>query len=259
MTEHLGLMPLTNSASRGTLKLIPRQSLSRDYRDTIQLASNSQLKGNRGQTKPAIASWLPFPCPECSQQLALAPTITGEFDSDNFIIRCTNPYWPIEYLLEEILLLYPEIVVHLPDGHDPATIFRRGREDSLLFGKGLGTNQSGKARSEQFRYAIDVANGLKWNVKKPNGPGERDRLYDMKTTVGLFEKKPMKSVLEMTSRKIEKIERKRHMKIPEPMVDEISKLIRKGITNAENRRPTTSCERRLIVESIMQRMELWPP
>ncbi len=240
MTEQIGLMPLTNSASRGT-QFTPRQSISREM------------------TKPTIASWLPFPCPECSQQLALAPTITGEFDSDNFIIRCTNPSWPIEFLLEEILVRYPEIVRHLPDGHDPVTKFNRGRETSITFGKGLGTNQSGKARSEQFRFAIDQANGWEWNAKKTNGPGERDRLYAMKKTVGIFEDHSMKSALEMISRKIERIQRARHIKISEAMVDRISKLIRKGITNADARRPTTSRERRLIIENILKRMELWPP
>lgn len=80
----------------------------------------------------------------------------------------------------------------------------------------------------------------------------------MKQRVGLFENKSMKSALEMTSRKIEKIERKRHIKISEPMVDRVSKLIRKGITNAERRRLTTSRERRLIVESVLCRIGLWP-
>ena len=145
-----------------------------------------------------------------------------------------NPCWPIEFPLEDILVRYPEIACYLPDGHDPSTIFNRGRQDDLLFGKGLGANQSGKARSEQLRFAIDQAND--WNgilrnfMKKPNA----DELYAMKTRVGLFESKSMKSALEMTSRKIQKIERKKHMKTSEPMAGRISKLVRKGITNAES-------------------------
>jgi len=41
----------------------------------------------------------------------------------------------------------------------------RGREDSLLFGKGEGSSGKGKYRSEVLRYAIDVTHDWKW---KPN-------------------------------------------------------------------------------------------
>ena len=207
----------------------------------------------------AVGSSLPFNCPECHMpKLVITTTINGFFDKQNFSIQCTT--CGSEFLLDEILeKAGPQVLSYLPDGENiGAEKFDKGREDSLLFGKGLGTNQSGKARSEQFRYAIDVANGLKWNVKKPNGPGERDRLYNMKTTVGLFEDDAMKSALEMISRKIERIERVRHIKISEPMVDRIAKLIRKGVSNAEARRPTTPRDRRLIIETTMARMGLWP-
>jgi hypothetical protein len=207
-----------------------------------------------------VACWLPFRCPECSELLALAPTISGEFDSDNFTIVCGNQWCGIEYPLVEILDRYPNVTDWLPDGHEPSSEkFGRGREDSLLFGKGLGANQSGKARSEQMRYAIDKAAGWAWHSKRPNGPLERDRLYAMKETIGVFEGKPMKSALEMLSRKIERIERARNIKISEAMVDRISRLVRKGIRNAETRRPTTPRERRLIVEGILRRQGVWPP
>lgn len=145
MTVHLGPMPLTNSASRGT-QFLPRQSNSREM------------------TKPAIASWLPFPCPECSQQLALATTITGEFDFDNFVIRCTNPCWPIEFSLEEIAKLYPEVVLHLPDGHDPSTIFN----------KGLKTPCSSVKVSAQTNQAKLVANNSDLqSTRRTTGSGIR--------------------------------------------------------------------------------------
>jgi ribosomal protein L22 len=83
--------------------------------------------------------------------------------------------------------------------------------------------------------------------------------YELKGVVGLFESQAMKSALEMSSRKIWKIEQVRHCKIPEPTVDQIAKLVRKGIRNAETRRPTTMRERRLIVEIVLGRMGFWPP
>jgi len=208
----------------------------------------------------AVASWLPFRCPECGMHhLGLLPTVDGAFDMENCSIVCVLGC-QTEFSLEKILGLYPALETWLPDRTDPGPAkFRRGREDSLLFGKGLGTNSQGKARSEIMRYAIDKANDWEWNAKKPNGPAERDRLYAMKKTVGLFETKHIKSALEMSSRKIERIERTRNIKISEAMVDRISKLVRAGINNAEAWRPTTPRERRLIVEAILRRQELWPP
>jgi hypothetical protein len=207
----------------------------------------------------AVGSSLPFNCPECHMpKLAITTTINGFFDKQNFSIQCTT--CGSEFLLDEILeKAGPQVLSYLPDGESVgAEKFDRGREGSLLFGKGLGSNQSGKTRSEQFRYVIDLANDWKWNPKKLNGKAECDQLYVLKATVGLFEDDAMKSTLEMISRKIKRIEKARHIKISEPMVDRISKLIRKGVSNAEARRPTTSRDRRLIVETTMARMGLWP-
>ena len=221
----------------------------------MQVLSKPSLLSNS-----AVCAWLPFPCPECHMpKLCITATADGLFDKQNFSIVCTicATEFPLDKILNHAGL---EVLSCLPvDEEVGSEKLYRGPESNVCFGKGLGANQSGKARSEQFRYAIDLANDWEWNAKKTNGPGERDRLYAMKATVGVFEDKTMKSALEMISRKIEKIERKRNMKISEPMVDEISKLIRKGIRNAERRRPTSSRERRLIVEAVMQRMELWPP
>jgi hypothetical protein len=225
---------------------------------TTQLTSTSQLKGLGIQgeiPRASIAQWLPFCCPECSQPLALAPTITGEFDANNFSIVCPNPYCATEFGVEKIVALHPKIVAYLPDGHDPGPAkFWRGRTHNLIFGKNQGSNAEGIHRNRQMRLAVEGANP----DLKDTQEGAQN-YYQLKTVVGLFETKPMKSALEMTSRKIKKIERTRNMKIPEPMVDGMAKLVRKGILNAESRRPTTSRERRIIVESILVRMELWPP
>jgi len=188
--------------------------------------------------------------------LGIAATTDGLFDKQNFSIVCGT--CGVEFSLNEILdSAGPRLLAYLPDGEsDGAEKFGRGRETNIAFGKGFGP--TGNVRSEQFRYAIDLANGCKWNPKKTNGTWERDRLYAMKATVGLFENKATKSTLEMLSRKIERIERARSIKISEAMVDQLAKMIRKGLLNAEARRPTTSRDRRLLVETVMGRMGWWP-
>lgn len=204
-----------------------------------------------------IASWIPASCPECGvPQLGIAATADGLFNKQNFSIVCGT--CGVEFSLNEILdSAGPRLLAYLPDGESNGTEkFGRGRETNVAFGKGFGS--TGKARSEVFRYAIDKANGWEWNAKRPNGVAERDRLYAMKATVGLFENKAMKSTLEMLSRKIERIERARSIKISEAMVDQLAKMIRKGLLNAEARRPTTSRDRRLLVETVMGRMGWWP-
>jgi hypothetical protein len=226
----------------------------------VQLAFRSQLKGVGFlgvNSTPPIAQYLPFACPECSQPLALAPTIAGEFDANNFSIVCPNPYCATEFDVEKIVALHPKIVAYLPDGHDPGPAkFWRGRTHNLIFGKNQGSNAEGIHRNRQMRLAVEGAIPELKDKKTLEGA---QNYYELKSVVGLFEIKPMKSALEMTSRKIKKIERTRNMKIPEPMVDGIAKLVRKGILNAEKRRPTTSRERRMIVEGILQRMGVWPP
>jgi hypothetical protein len=202
---------------------------------------------------PRVSAWLPYPCPSCGiPQLGLLVEARG------CCVVCVHGC-QVEFSIPELLRIWPTLANWLPEPTLGPEIYNRDREDSLLFAKDLGTNQKGRARSEHMRYAIDQANGWKWDPKIPNGPAERDRLYDMKGRLGVFEDKPMKSCLEMVSRKIERVEHARHIKIPEPLVNEISKLIRKGIRNAEARRPTSSRERRLIVEAVLTRMELWPP
>jgi hypothetical protein len=209
------------------------------------------LLDRRADTR--VGNWLQAPCPQCrTQSVGIVHTINGQLDVAGFeivCVRCGLTF--LEDFLDEALNLLEQ-----PQDVAPEQ-FNRGREDSLLFGKGFGP--TGKTRSEQFRYAIDMANDWQWDPKRPNGTAERDRLYAMKATVGLFESKAMKSTVEMLSRKIERIQRTRNMKISEAMVDRISKLVRKGIGNAELRRPTTTRERRLIVEAILHRQELWPP
>jgi hypothetical protein len=225
---------------------------------TLQLDSHPQPKlrrvgmGGYVSTRTTTAYLVPFPCPECPGQLALAPTISGEFDAANFAITCSN--CAVEFPPGEILTLYPEIIDWIPDGYKPGSEkYGRGRTDHLIFGKNLGSNAEGINRNRQMRLAVEGANP----DLKDTQEGAQN-YYALKTRVGLFETKPMKSALEMTSRKIKKIEQARNIKIAEPLVDGISKLVRKGIENAENRRPTTSRERRIIVEGIMRRMELWP-
>lgn len=218
-----------------------------------------QLLTKPALSNPAVGSWLRDTCcPECGMpRLALLPTVDGDFTAQNCSIVCLGGC-QIEFPLDEILRLYPAVLAWLPDGEDPGPAkFGRGPEANVTFGKGYGA--TGKARSEQFRYAIDRANDWRWDPKRPNGVAERDRLYAMKATVGVFEDKAMKSALEMNSRKIERLERARNTKISEAMVDRISKLVRKGVVNAEARRPTTPRERRLIVEAILRRQGLWPP
>jgi hypothetical protein len=207
----------------------------------------------------AAGAWLPVLCPECGlSRLSLVPTVDGRFDEFDCSIVCVYGC-QTEFSLNEILNLLPGIIDWLPNSDPGSAKYWRGREDPLLFGSGLGSNKEGKARSEQFRYAIDIANNWEWNPKRPNGQAEMVRLYAMKATVGVFESKPMKSALEMCKRKLEKVAQKRGIKPSEPMVTRISKLLRKGIRNAESRRPTAPRERRLIVEEILRRQGLWPP
>jgi hypothetical protein len=202
----------------------------------------------------AVGSWLRAACPECgTRTIGIVHTVNGQLDITAFelvCVRCGLTF--LDGFLDEALDLLEQ-----PQDDAPER-FNRGREDSLLHGKGLGSNQSGRARSAQFRYAIDKAHDWKWHSKKLNGPVERDKLYVMKQTVGLFENRGMKSALEMLSRKIERIERARNIKISEDMVDRISKLVRKGVGLAESRRASTPRERRIIIETILGRQGLWP-
>jgi hypothetical protein len=141
----------------------------------------------------------------------------------------------------------------LPDGHDVgAAKYNRGRSDYLIFGKNLGT-EKGNDRNQLMRLAVEAAN--------PNIQGIQavQTYYELKGIVGVPESKAMKSALEMTSRKIIRVQQARHMKIPEPTVDKIAKLIRKGINNSEARRPSTSRERKIIIETVMERIGVWPP
>jgi ribosomal protein L22 len=184
-------------------------------------------------------------------QLGIAATADDLFDKQNFSIGCGS--CGIEFPLDEILAhAGPQVLSHLPDGESiGAEKFGRGREDYLIFGKNLGTSK-GIDRNRQMRRAVEGAT--------PGIEGLQlvSQYYELKAVVGLPESKPMKSSLEMTSRKIKTVELARKVTIPEPVVDQLGKLIRKGVSNAEARRPTTSRDRRLIVETIMARMGLWP-
>jgi hypothetical protein len=202
-------------------------------------------------TTSAVGSWLPFGCPECGMQLALVHTAEGLFDKENFSIICGT--CRVEFSFNEILRhAGPGVLSYLPDGEGVgAEKFGRGREDNIVFGKNLGTSK-GNDRNRQMRLAVEGT------APEVSGLQFVSRYYELKAAVGLPESKPMKSALEMVSRKIKSVERARKITIPEPVVDQLAKMIRKGVRNAEARRPTTSRDRRLIVETIMGRMELWP-
>jgi hypothetical protein len=201
---------------------------------------------------PRISALLPFDCCLCGNRLGLLVESHG----CSVICGGCSVEWRTPREIGELLHKWPALANWLIEALPGPEKYNRGREDNLVHGKAFGAK--GKFRSEIFRYAIDTANGWEWNAKRPNGSAERDRLYAMKAAVGVFETKPMKSALEMCSRKIERINRARHVKIPEPLVDEIGKLIRKGVRAAEARRPTTSAERKVIVETVLARMG-WPP
>ena len=202
-----------------------------------------------------VAAWIPVRCPECdTPQLGIAATADGLFDKQNFSIVCPSPPGcGTEFPLDEILdKAGPQVLSYLPDGEIiGAEKFGRGREDNLVFGKNLGTSK-GNDRNRQMRLAVEGA--------APGVAGLQfvSRYYELKAVVGVPESKPMKASLEMASRKIKTVERARKVTIPEPLVDQLAKLIRKGVCNAKARRPTTSRDRRLIVEAIMGRMGLWP-
>ena len=197
----------------------------------------------------AVCSWLPFSCPECgTPQLGLVRTVDGDFDAENCRLIC--PGCKVEFRPDEIQ--GDSLSAWLPDGHDVgAEKFGRGREDNIVFGKNLGTSK-GNDRNRQMRLAVQGA------APEVVGLQFVSRYYELKGVVGVPESKPMKSALEMVSRKIKSVERARKMTIPEPVVDQLAKMIRKGVRNAEARRPTTSRDRRLIVETVMGRMEMWP-
>jgi hypothetical protein len=110
-----------------------------------------------------------------------------------------------------------------------------------------------------MRYAVDTANDLPWRAKTPNGRLESKHLLSLKSTVGIFEDKPTHSALEMLSRRIQLIERKRHCEIPEQQVDVLAKLVRKGIREAERVKRTRKKDRAVAVEFVLKMEGYWPP
>jgi hypothetical protein len=204
---------------------------------------------------PRVSVWLNLLCECCGCQLAIVPTTDNLLDADNFEIICTQCGLtvPAELLFDSTIELHD-----LPARMIGPEKYGRGREDSLVFGKNLGSNQEGKFRSETLRYAICVANDWPWDPKKPNGAVEAAYLYGLKAFVGVHETKSMKSAVEMLKRKIEKINELRRMRVPEPEVQRIATLVRKGIKKAEKHGETTTRERKLIVQEILRMENLWP-
>jgi hypothetical protein len=232
---------------------------------TVQLA-NSQLKrsGMQGlvpehSTVLRDGSELPSLCPECHMHLTLRPTSDRKFDANNYSIVCGG--CNIEFQLPDLLSSNPELADYVPAGHlDPGPDKYRGsRDDALLFGEGRGSNQVGRARSVQFRLAVDLANGLKWDPKRLNGLAELERVYQMKSIVGVFESPSVRKAKEMLSRHIQKVEFIRHIKIPEHRVNDLGKLVMKGVREADRIKPTTMKVRRIAVESILEKEGFWPP
>jgi hypothetical protein len=206
---------------------------------------------------PRVSCWLNLYCESCNSQLAIVPTTDSVLDADNFEIVCPSCGLtvPAESLLDMTVEL-DGLPVERTIGPEK---YGRGREDSIVFGKGLGSSQEGKARSEVLRYAIDMANGWKWDPKRPNGSVEVAHLYGLKAFVGVHESKTMKSALEMMSRKIRKVEAVRGTKVPQADVQRIGNLIRKGMKSAEKHGTTSTRERKLIVQQILRTENLWPP
>jgi hypothetical protein len=202
---------------------------------------------------PRVSAWLPYPCPSCGiPQLGLLVEARG------CCVVCVHGC-QVEFSIPELLRIWPTLANWLPDGEIGPEKYGRARKNPLTFGQGLGTNQTGTERSETLRYCIDIANDWQWNPRVPNGPAERDQVYAMKSTIGIFESKSMKSAVELCSRKIRQVESARHIKIPEPRVNSISSLVRKGIREAERLKKTTNKDRRVAVECILGKEGFWPP
>jgi hypothetical protein len=204
-----------------------------------------------------VSCWLDLTCEVCESHLAIVPTTDNLLDADNFEIVCTSCGLTVSAdSLPDATIDLDDLPVERAVGVEK---YGRGREDSIVFGKNLGSNQEGKARSEVLRYAICIANDWKWDPKQPNGVIEVAYLYALKHVVALPESKSMKSALEMVSRKIEKVEIARKITIPQPEVDRIGNLIRKGIKEAEKHGTTSTRERKLIVQQILRTEGFWPP
>jgi hypothetical protein len=204
---------------------------------------------------PRVSTWLPFNCYLCGNQLALL------IESHVCCVICggCSVEWRTPREIGELLHKWPTLANWLIEAVPGPEKYNRGREDNLLFAKGLGANQTGRDRSQQLRYCIDIAHDWPWDPKQPNGQLERDELYGLKARVGVDERASVKSILEMLSKKIRQVETTRHIKITESRVDNIAKLARKGIEEAERLKPTTRKDRTIAAEVILQKEGYWPP
>jgi hypothetical protein len=202
-----------------------------------------------------VSCWLDLTCEVCESHLAIVPTTDNLLDADNFEIVCTSCGLtvPSESLFHTAFDTAIEILDQVPERTIGPEKYGRGREDSLVFGKNLGT-QKNVQRAKQLGYVVRTATGIK------SGLGFVKPYYELKNQVGVNEdNKSIKSALEMGSRKIRKVESIRHIDIPEPYSQRIGNLVRKGIRKAERYGKTSTRERKMIVEQILRTENLWPP
>lgn len=129
-------------------------------------------------------------------------------------------------------------------------------EHNIVFGKNIGTI-GGLERARQLGFAVRRSNPQ----LKPGDPAFMEPYRALQNAVSVSPKTDppyTKSCLEMMSTKIEKVEQVRGIKIPENLVDNLAKLVRKGLRKAKVR-PRTKKARRALVEDILQMRGLWPP